>query len=85
LKVALDRRQAKDDRVKETWIEAVERRRQLINQELRKFLWVLGTIASASPFIGLFGTVVGFSAPSAVLPTPAKVALLWLPRVFLRL
>ncbi len=29
------------------------------NQSLRKYLWVLGTVASSAPFIGLFGTVVG--------------------------
>jgi biopolymer transport protein ExbB len=29
------------------------------NQYLRKHLWVLGTVASSAPFIGLFGTVVG--------------------------
>jgi biopolymer transport protein ExbB/TolQ len=28
-------------------------------QHLRKHLWVLGTVASSAPFIGLFGTVVG--------------------------
>ena len=26
---------------------------------LKKFLWILGTIGSSAPFIGLFGTVVG--------------------------
>ncbi len=28
-------------------------------QKLRKHLWVLGTVASSAPFIGLLGTVVG--------------------------
>jgi biopolymer transport protein ExbB len=28
-------------------------------QYLRKHLWILGTVASSAPFIGLFGTVVG--------------------------
>src|ERR671919_428375 len=28
-------------------------------QKLRKHLWILGTVASSAPFIGLFGTVVG--------------------------
>jgi biopolymer transport protein ExbB/TolQ len=28
-------------------------------QHLRKHLWILGTVASSAPFIGLFGTVVG--------------------------
>jgi biopolymer transport protein ExbB len=28
-------------------------------QDLRKYLWILGTVASSAPFIGLFGTVIG--------------------------
>lgn len=56
---ALERLNAKDVTLRERWAEAVERRRQLINQELRQNLWILGTIGSAAPFIGLFGTVVG--------------------------
>lgn len=40
-------------------LQQIERNRQKINQELRKGLWILGTLGSASPFIGLFGTVVG--------------------------
>jgi biopolymer transport protein ExbB len=59
IQVALERMQAKDERLREKWVEALERRRQLINQELRQYLWILGTIASSAPFIGLFGTVVG--------------------------
>jgi biopolymer transport protein ExbB len=59
LKTALDRLNAKDERLRENWVEAVERRRQMLNQELKKNLWVLGTIGSAAPFIGLAGTVVG--------------------------
>lgn len=57
--VALDRLGAKDVRLREKWQEAIERRRQLVNQELRQYLWILGTIGSSAPFIGLFGTVVG--------------------------
>ena len=56
---ALARREAKDPRMNSAWREAVERRRQLLNQDLRRYLWILGTVASAAPFIGLFGTVVG--------------------------
>jgi len=37
----------------------VERKRQELAVEMRRFLWVLGTIGSSAPFIGLFGTVVG--------------------------
>lgn len=57
--VALERLGAKDARLRSRWGEAVERRRQIVNQELRRNLWVLGTVASAAPFIGLYGTVVG--------------------------
>jgi biopolymer transport protein ExbB len=40
-------------------IARVERKRAEQSAELRRFLWILGTIGSAAPFIGLFGTVVG--------------------------
>jgi biopolymer transport protein ExbB len=59
LQTGLDRLAATDGRLRNRWQEAVERRRLLINQELRQNLWILGTIGAASPFIGLFGTVVG--------------------------
>ena len=36
-----------------------ERNRVRMAGNLKKNLWVLGTIGSASPFIGLLGTVVG--------------------------
>ncbi len=57
--VALERLFSKDSRLVQGWLEAVERQRLVVNQELRQNLWILGTIASATPFIGLFGTVVG--------------------------
>ncbi len=57
--IALERLNSKDQRLRQRWQEAMERRRQLVNQELKGSLWVLGTIGSASPFIGLFGTVIG--------------------------
>lgn len=59
LSSALERLDARDERLRNRWREAAERRRQLVNQELRRNLWILGTIGSAAPFIGLFGTVVG--------------------------
>lgn len=37
----------------------VERRRAEQAVELKRNLWILGTIGSATPFLGLFGTVVG--------------------------
>ena len=59
LTVALERLSSKDARLKANWLEAVDRNRQLVNHELRSNLWILGTIGSSAPFIGLFGTVVG--------------------------
>ena len=59
LMVALERLDSKDRRLREKWLEALERKRQLTNLELKQNLWILGTIGSASPFIGLFGTVIG--------------------------
>lgn len=56
---AMERLSSKDNRLKEKWQEAIERKRLLLNLELRQNLWILGTIGSAAPFIGLFGTVVG--------------------------
>jgi biopolymer transport protein ExbB len=57
--VALERLGSKDARIRARWLEALERRRQVLNLELRQNLWILGTIGAAAPFIGLFGTVVG--------------------------
>jgi len=56
---ALSRQGAADIRIRQKWLDGVERRRQLLNQQMRRSLWILGTIGSSSPFIGLFGTVVG--------------------------
>ncbi len=56
---ALERLTTSDERLRKKWQDHLERRRQLLNQELRGQLWILGTIGSSAPFIGLFGTVVG--------------------------
>jgi biopolymer transport protein ExbB len=40
-------------------VAAVERERQQVNLKLRRNLWILGTVGATSPFVGLFGTVVG--------------------------
>ena len=37
----------------------IDRRRLEQSMDFRKNLWVLGTIGSATPFLGLFGTVIG--------------------------
>lgn len=44
---------------KEEINERLSRRLDASMSELKKGLWILGTITSATPFIGLFGTVVG--------------------------
>ena len=44
---------------KELLNERVGRRQAESIAELKEYLWVLGSIASSAPFIGLFGTVVG--------------------------
>ena len=59
LQTAMERFSAKDQRLRKTWTEAVERKRIQVNMDLRKHFWILGTIASAAPFIGLGGTVIG--------------------------
>jgi biopolymer transport protein ExbB len=38
---------------------AVHRERVRVLAELRRRLWILGTIGAIAPFVGLFGTVVG--------------------------
>lgn len=40
-------------------VTAVHRERMRVGQALRSRLWMLGTIGATSPFVGLFGTVVG--------------------------
>lgn len=40
-------------------MEKIQRRVLETQAGLKKFLWVLGTIGSSAPFVGLFGTVVG--------------------------
>lgn len=59
LQTAIERRYASDPKMQKNWVEALERKRQLVNQDVKRNLWVLGTIGSASPFIGLAGTVIG--------------------------
>ncbi len=49
----------RNDLLNDRVLARLERRRLEQSADLRRFLWVLGTIGSAAPFIGLFGTVVG--------------------------
>ncbi len=44
---------------KEEMGDRLSRRLTETNAGLRQHLWVLGTIASSAPFVGLFGTVLG--------------------------
>ena len=58
--------------------ESIEEAGRAATHELERFLTSLGTIASISPLLGLFGTVVGmieiFGAQTAVGNTPAILA-----------
>ncbi|MDO8412229.1 MAG: MotA/TolQ/ExbB proton channel family protein [Gallionellaceae bacterium] len=58
--------------------ESIEEAGRAVTHELERFLTSLGTIASISPLLGLFGTVVGmieiFGAQTAVGNTPAVLA-----------
>ncbi len=44
---------------KEELAEKLNRRISETNMSLKKNLWILGTVSSSAPFIGLFGTVMG--------------------------
>jgi biopolymer transport protein ExbB len=39
--------------------EAVALRRTAVVQDFKRYLWLLGTIGSTAPFVGLFGTIIG--------------------------
>lgn len=49
----------KNDASEEAIAKRLHRKRQELNLKNKKYVWTLGTIGSASPFLGLFGTVVG--------------------------
>jgi len=44
---------------KDSWEKNISRKLSETQLELKRFLWILGTIGNLAPFIGLFGTVVG--------------------------
>jgi len=58
--------------------EAIEDEGRAVSHELGRFLTTLGTIASISPLMGLFGTIVGmieiFSAQTPTGSNPAQLA-----------
>ncbi len=43
----------------ESWQFKMSRRLKETQLGMKKYLWILGTIGTSAPFIGLFGTVVG--------------------------
>ncbi|MEW6609256.1 MAG: MotA/TolQ/ExbB proton channel family protein [bacterium] len=47
------------DRSKDEIIEGLDRVRIEESLDLKRYIWMLGTIGSIAPFIGLFGTVLG--------------------------
>ncbi|MFH1096706.1 MAG: MotA/TolQ/ExbB proton channel family protein [Candidatus Desantisbacteria bacterium] len=49
----------KYDRDKDEILEAMERVRMEEIKKLKKYVWVVGTIGSCAPFIGLFGAIIG--------------------------
>lgn len=44
---------------KDLWEQAIARRLSETQMGMKRFLWILATIATIAPFLGLFGTVVG--------------------------
>ena len=66
------------DRTPEVMKEAIEETGRNVAHELERFLTTIGTIATISPLLGLFGTVIGmieiFGAQSAAGNTPAVLA-----------
>jgi biopolymer transport protein ExbB/TolQ len=54
---------------------AVDRERQKLNLNLKQRLWILGTIGALSPFVGLFGTVVGIMSAFNSISTSGNVSI----------
>lgn len=46
-------------RAEDAVLREMERKRQELLHGLKRHLWILGTVGSLAPFIGLFGTVLG--------------------------
>jgi len=57
---------------KDDYEARLQRRLSETNHELKKNLWILGTIGSSAPFIGLFGTVWGIMGSFKAIGTAGK-------------
>lgn len=57
---------------KEVMSERISRRLAETNADLKKGLWVLGSISASAPFIGLFGTVLGIMGSFKAIGTSGK-------------
>jgi biopolymer transport protein ExbB/TolQ len=60
---------------KEEFNEKVNRRLSETTQGLKSNLWILGTIGSSAPFVGLFGTVLGIMHSFKSIGTAGKSGL----------
>lgn len=57
---------------REDYEQRLHRRLDETNSELKKNMWMLGTIASSAPFVGLFGTVWGIMESFKQIGTSGK-------------
>jgi biopolymer transport protein ExbB/TolQ len=57
---------------REDYEQRLHRRLDETNTELKKNMWMLGTIATAAPFVGLFGTVWGIMESFKQIGTSGK-------------
>lgn len=57
---------------REDYEQRLHRRLDETNTELKKNMWMLGTIASSAPFVGLFGTVWGIMESFKQIGTSGK-------------
>ncbi len=57
---------------KEEMLERLSRKLVETNSMLKKGLWILGSISSSAPFVGLFGTVMGIMGSFKAIGTTGK-------------
>jgi len=56
----------------ENWQFKMSRRLKETHMGMKRYLWILGTIGSSAPFIGLFGTVIGIIKSFGSIATSGK-------------